>query len=439
MLPVPRTSQTPFASTIRVLVWSGPIAAMFLAWTSQRAVAQMYRVDEADQRARANLVAAKRYVNNPDASPDDRQRYLDFFTKYFFQAMTRTDPSSLAELASSRDFLIKQVLWGSNNKAVQAELTKMSREQLSPIVDGAAYHPTVRVNAVLMLGMLNDEYLEGDSAKPHLRATADLIRVVDSATVNANYPPAVILGALTGLERHAQLRASLPPAAIDRITGAALKLVVHDQPIQGMDGEVYDWLRYRAASVLAQLGSLGQNNQVYSGILQLVGKLKSLDDRCDAAALLAKLTYNGAKVDATITSERLLKLASDIADAELARAIEFEGKAPTMSFNAGRGDRGDSDFTDVTAANQGGYPRRPLLAHLLALRQALTATRPALPADTRAKFDAVASAINPTIEAASSRDAVELGIASRVREMAAALKRIVAASPAAPAATTSAF
>lgn len=435
-----RTMDARLATTRLRAGWAICLAAL-VACAPADAGAQMYRVDEPlDPGARLHQPAAVRYTRNPDGSPEDRQKYLDYFTKYFFQAMTRTDPASLAELSGARDILFKQTLWATGNRQIQAELTKIAQPELSKIVHSAAgqppYHPTVRYNAVLMLGLLDEVYdPQGNTDKPYLRATGDLFKVVDSATANNNYPPAVILGALIGLERHAQLRASLDPRAIDLITNATLKLVLQDQPIQSMNPEAYDWLRLRAAGVLAQLGSVGTDNQVFNAILGLVGKLKSLDDRCEAAALLAKLSYDGAKLDATVTAERLLKLTADIGEAELARAIQFEGgPSTTTTFSPGRdGGRGEPDFGSVSTGTQGKYPRQPLLVHLDALRKALTATRPALPPETQAKFDAVVSAVNPVIDAAGNRDTIELGIATRVREMAAALKRLTAAS-AAPAA-----
>jgi hypothetical protein len=170
----------------------------------------------------------------------------------------------------------------------------------------------------------------------------------------------------------------LPQNGTEAITNATLKIVLQDQPIQGMNPEAYDWLRLRAAGVLAQLGSVGNENKVHNAILSLVGKLKLLDDRCDAATLLAKLTYNGAKIDAAMTSERLLKLASDVGVAELARAITFEGNPATAVYTGRDSGRGEPEFSDTGAGAQGKYPRQPLLAHLLALQKLPRSMWPAI-------------------------------------------------------------
>ena len=98
----------------------------------------------------------------------------------------------------------------------------------------------------------------------------------------------MILGALIGLERHAQFRESLPPEAVTAMSAALLKLVTNDTPIQEMDRDAYSWMRLRAASALARLGSVGDKNAINNAIVKLAASGKSLDDRCAAAALLGK-------------------------------------------------------------------------------------------------------------------------------------------------------
>jgi hypothetical protein len=295
----------------------------------------------------------------------------------------------------------------------------------------------VRYNAVLILGMLDEVYAnQAGGPKPLPAGTNALSSIVSSATTATPFPPAVILGALIGMERHARYSQSMSPAAIDAMTAATLKLVTHDDPILQLNGEEYDWFRLRAASALAQLGNVGTDNTNFNAVLQLVGKLTLLDDRCDASALLAKFKYEGTSLDSAATAEVLLKLSADVADAELAKAIEFEsgpsGGASISNSRTGRGDGRDSEFDLGGASTTGGYPRRPLLAHLINLRQALTGTKPALPPETQAKFDAIVAAVTPVIDAASNKDTIELAVASRVREMSAAIKRVTAAAAPAP-------
>ena len=66
---------------------------------------------------------------------------------------------------------------------------------------------------------------------------------------------------------------------------ALLKLVTQDKPIQEMDRDTYAWMRYRAASAARKLGTVGDKNAIHNAIIQLAVTNKSLDDRCEAAAL----------------------------------------------------------------------------------------------------------------------------------------------------------
>ena len=77
-------------------------------------------------------------------------------------------PCGLGELGKLRYELFKQYLWNTTNEQLQADLTELARQATGRIVLNAAYHPAVRYNAVLVLGMLDQQYaIEGKRpAKP---------------------------------------------------------------------------------------------------------------------------------------------------------------------------------------------------------------------------------------------------------------------------------
>ena len=126
-------------------------------------------------------------------------------------------------------------------------------------------------------------------------ANAFLTQIVDYAADDKPVPPPLVLGALIGLERHAQLREGLPPEAVAAMTAAMVKLVSHEKPIQEMDPDAYAWIRFRAAEALAKMGGVGDKNSVHNAIVKLVASSKSLDDRCKAAGILDKITYKDVK------------------------------------------------------------------------------------------------------------------------------------------------
>jgi hypothetical protein len=247
----------------------------------------------------------------------------------------------------------------------------------------------------------------------------------------------VILGAVIGLERHAQYREALSPAAVQAMTAALVKLVAHDEPIQDMDRTAYAWLRLRAASALVRFGSVGPNNSVHDALVGLIGELTSLDDRCSAAALLAQIKYDGAKVDGAATAEALFALARDVA-ADGKKQAEKSHEA----INRGGGyvpDAGAVYSSDGTT-QQEKFPRRKILSRLVDLRTGLRAVKPEqgqsiVPADAQPKVDAVIAAINPVIQSALDKGTVELKLTQDIITMASAIDQAVpAAQPAAAAA-----
>ncbi|MEX2317749.1 MAG: hypothetical protein WD669_11395 [Pirellulales bacterium] len=421
------------------LIVSRPLLAAILSCLPSIAFAQPFRTDPVDNRPKVDRPLVAQWVTDPAQFAANQQRINDFFTKFLFPAMTRTEPNALADAAELREELFKKYLWASTNEQIQKNLTGLAYNAMLPIVvsDPAQppYDPIVRYNALLVLGLLDEQYPNPAAPqtpqKPLLTATAQLLRIVNSAATNNPYPPQMILGALLGLERHATLRQSLPPQAVDAMTTSMLNFVSREAPPPNVGADVHAWMRLRAAAVLAQLGRPGNEGQVYNALLRLVATLKSLDDRCDAAALLDKLKYEGAKVDGAVTAQQLLKLSADVAEAEIARAIEFEEKhlSGGIQFSTGRETRRESTF--MGTESQEVYPRRPLVAHLVGLRLALRATKPLVSTEAQGKFTALLSAIEPVIQSAGNKDTVDLVLANTVRDMVDAMRRVTAA-PAAP-------
>jgi hypothetical protein len=422
------------------------IALALTAIVSTPVRAQQYKTIPipADEPAKRFMNAAKQCVRDPGRFSQERAQFEEYFTKVYFPAMTGTTPEELGKLGDSRYNLFKTFLWATDNEQLQTSLTNLAYAAMFNIIrpQSPPFHPAVRYNAVLTLGMLDEQYArEGANPrppKPLPKATSVLIKIVESATAdnpklkNAFAPP-VILGAVVGLDRHAQHRNQVDPAAIQAMSTALLKLVAQDQPIQDMDRNAYSWLRLRAAGALATLGSVGQNNEVHDGLLRLIAGLRSLDDRCAAAALLAKINYEGAKVDGPATANALFALARDVAAAEAKRAKEVQEAEVGLGPAIGVGRSQEYGMTE--GAVQERFPRRQVLVRLIDLRAGLQKVKPVVPADAQAQVDAVLAAVEPVITAAmDSKNTVELELVQAVVTMAEAVNRAVPA-PQAPAAS----
>jgi hypothetical protein len=425
-------------------------AAGILAGLQPLVAAQEYRSHAVDEKARTNRVYAQRCLKDPATYAAEKAKFDEFFAKYYFPAMTGTTPESLGDLGKLRYELFKLYLWNTTNEELQRNLTTLTYNAMRPIVIGP-YHPAVRYNAVLTLGMLDEQYaIDGAGARPprpHSPANKLLVQIVEAGAAGKAVPPSLVLGALVGLERHARFHAGLPTDAANATIAAALKIVGQDKPSLEMDSEVFSWIRLSAARVLAEFGSVGTNNQAHDALVKLIGSGGSIDDRAAAAALLAKINYEGAQIDGAAAAEQLLKLARDMAEAEDKRAKEFEdarfqgsgvGAARRGPVGRGGGFRGEMMDGGFAGEQKDEYPRSLVLNRLTDLRTGLTALRPTMPAEIQAKFDTVLTAIGPVIEATSSKDSVGLEIARAARAMAASINTVTATPAAATASTAAA-
>ena len=396
--------------------------------------AQEYKSDAVDAEAnRFAGIAKTQCVRDASRYAADKAKFAEYFTKAYFPQMTRTSPEDLEKLGDARYNLFDDFLWATNNEQLQRDLTTLTMGAMLNIIkpQNQPYHPAVRYNAVLIIGMLDEQYPRQGAnprpSKPLPQATQVLTRIVELATTRDVFAPPVILGAVIGLERHAQLRASLSPAQIQAMTAALLTLINHEEPIQEMDRSAYSWLRVRAAGVLALLGNRGADNEVHDAIVKLAGGLRSLDDRCEAAALLQKLDYRDAKLDPATTTDPLFALARDLGEAEAKRAREFQEQRLGSGGYVPVGPGGRGYGAGVYGEQQELFPRNHVLDRLVDLRDGLQAVKPAVLEESQAQIDAVLAAISPVINSAADDDTGELQFTSNVVSMADAIELAVPA------------
>jgi hypothetical protein len=397
-----------------------------------------------DEPAKKFLMIAKACVRDPGSFAQQRAQFEEFFKKVYFPTMTGTTPEELAKLGALRYELFRSYLWATDNEQLQSTLTELAYTAMLGIIrpQTPQFHPAVQYNAIITLGMLDAQYArEGANArppKPLPKATSALIVVVDSATtedpkLKHSFTPPVVLGAVIGLERHAQLRESLDAATIQKMTTSLLKLIAQEEPLQGMDRNAYSWLRLRAASALATLGSVGQNNDVHDGLINLIASFRAIDDRCATAALLKKINYAGAKVDPAATANTIFALSRDVADSESKAAKKFQDE----QIGLGPGGTGAIGNIGLAGQEQEKFPRRQVLDRLTDLRAGLVAVKPVVAADAQVQVDAVLAAIDPVITAALDKNTVELKLTQAIGTMADAINRAIPA-PQAPAADAAA-
>ncbi len=411
------------------------VCLLLLLATAGSTAAQQYRSDPVDEKVRRYSANAKQWLGNPGAYTADKAHFDEYFEKFYFPDMTRTDDVALGRLGESRFNLFKKFLWNTTDQNLQRDLTAAAYKKMREIAiskEQPPYHPAVRYNAVLVLGLLDEQYAAGaQKPKPLLDANKFLTQIVSLAADDKPVPPPLVLGALIGLERHLQLRESLPPDAVTAMTAAMLKLVSHEQPIQEMDPDAYAWIRLRAAEALAKMGGVGDKNSIHNAIVKLVASSKSLDDRCEAAGMLDKVNYKDVKLDDATTAEPLFALARDVATAEDKRAADFQSQfsgGVSVGPSAARSRMSEFSPGSGTGEQTETYPRRQVLTRLTNLRAAVAKVKPSLPTDTQKKADELLKAIDPAKTAISDKGKVELTLAAAIRTMAININKAVPAA-----------
>jgi hypothetical protein len=417
--------------------------AFLLLCLAGTAVAQQYQADDVDKNAFKNTVVAQNCIKEPTRYAADKDKFTEYFVKFYFPAMTQFGPDDLSKLGDARYNLFSKFLWPSKSEELQRDLTQLAFDAANGIVFSRDknYHPAVKYNAVLILGLLDDQYADAGGTKhppkPHVKANEKLVAIVKAAGDGKHVPPSLLVGALVGLERHAQFHDAFKQTQIDAMTSAVLKLASLNPPAPDLDPQVAEWIRLQTATILAELGTVGPNNQSHIALMKfLADPSMTLDTRGRVAALFASIKYDGASIDGKATADGMLNFAKEVADAEAKRAQEFQEKQVATGGGGGgyspmasRG-RGESMRAEVGQSNPNDYDRRTLLARIGDLRRGINALKPVVPADKQPVFDAVLAAIKPVMDAAENKDTVSLALVDKVQKMAGEIQRV--AKPSAP-------
>lgn len=356
-----------------------------------------------------------------------------YFKTYYFPKMTQETPGSLAGLGKKREDLVK-LLRGATVPAAQKHLTELTMGVMRTL-SRDNYHPAVRYNAALILGMLDQKYASGGAnpAPPVVlpAGTNELLELLEKNEFNGvQVHPSVKVGALEGLERHA--RFGLDAQYTDRVTKAALAVLAQEPTDTEVDADVSHWIQCQAASVLAVQFKDGPNAEVHAALTKLIANDKmSLEDRCCVVGLLKNMKYAGA-ADADIVSTLLpLGILTQAVVAEGAeKAEEYvelrRGNAPAgrraSSFRR-RGEEGPK------------FERRELLSRLFSITKGAGSLSKGLPEAEKQKIQSLTDLLKPVIIKSLDKKTGDLDVTGEVIKLDRAISTIVANwQPAKPAA-----
>lgn len=396
-----------------------------------------YKSDEIDQSLRRQRTLVKKYASNPASDPSKKQLFEDYITKYYIPKMTQADPMALGELGNDRYELFRQIVWPAHPSA-QAWLTSTLLQRMQAIYRDSAYHPSVRYNALLVIGMLDDQYGNDASSnrqppKPSLEANKFLVGVLASGYKNASVPPAMMVGALVGLERHAKYRESLPPDAQNTMAKGFMAIAQAEKFPQEMNRSASNWIRLQAAIGLVEFASIGENAQYHQTLTKLLDNpALNVEDRCQVAGLIAKLPYKaGDPIDGPGSLKSLSQLAIDYAADEAKIAKKFiDMQIGVGGFFAGN----PAGTVDGFRVENGRllYERRRPVGYLTEIQGALKAIEPAVSEDQKKLIQSLQQAIKPVMDLGIDKDSSDLELAQAIQTMAQELNLLAPTAGAKP-------
>ena len=282
--------------------------------TDQKTYREIRDVKEVSRGEIREITSAMRGGSIPDRA---------LFERYFnYRIAEFTWPENRHLLHAMRDRLKKQDLQQAAGSAYEA-LNALLLKRMTEIASGEAYHPAVRLNAVLLLGKLdrNKPNFSGKGFVPLPDALPVLMARVkpDSATA---VDDALMVAALTGIRRQAEAeQKAIDPKEQQQIVETMLAVLNSEKP-DHRNLDVDGWVRRRAAEVLSAIGASGTDSNgtaVVDALLAMTANDKlPITSRCAAADAVGHLdlTRVAKKIDAKQWLRPLAMLAHEVTDEE---------------------------------------------------------------------------------------------------------------------------
>jgi hypothetical protein len=194
------------------------------------------------------------------------------------------------------------------------ELNRMTLARMKEIVGGSKYDSAAKVNAMIVIGELNDVDEPG-KGKP----LPEAFPLLWAVTHSPKFKDELKIAAMLGLDRFA---AAGTLQKKDEVAKLMLALVKQKDPPPKRSPDGHNWMRRQAAAILVKMGGGAANTEVVNAIAAIAADPTARPTmRCEMAQLIgqSKLTP-AAKVDVQLLAGSLGHLAVDICNAELDEA-----------------------------------------------------------------------------------------------------------------------
>lgn len=234
-----------------------------------------------------NVDAAKPYLNG-----------------YVYPRMTQ--PDALSEAGTMRDSFFRTYLRPDLNAGARQQLINGSiLPAMKTIANGADYYPAARLNAVAMIGRLDDRGLvrSGSDATPPIPSSAAFEFL--SGTLNdVNIPPYLKAAAIQGLVRHLKIDRAAKGRLLDdgdrnKLTTFAVNTIQEKTPGQDQwQAELSYWLKRRSVQLIGEVGTPGSGGKLIDLLMGIVNdETQTLWMQFDAVQALRKINFTGVPGD----------------------------------------------------------------------------------------------------------------------------------------------
>lgn len=234
-----------------------------------------------------NIEAAKPYLNG-----------------YVYPLMTQ--PEALTEAGTMRDGFFRTYLRPDLAQGPRQQLISGSLlPAMKTIANGANYYPAARLNAVAMIGRLDDRALvrSGGSTTPPIPSAAGF-QFLSNALSDANIPPYLKAAAMQGLMRHLKVdRAAkgrlLNDAARNKLTTFAVNTIQEKTPGQDQwQKELSYWLKRRSVQLIGEVGTPGSGGKLIDLLMSIANDdTQTLWMQFDAVQALRQINFTGVPGD----------------------------------------------------------------------------------------------------------------------------------------------
>jgi hypothetical protein len=250
-------------------------------------------------------------------SGEQQQMAEDYLKKFLVPSWTL--PANFPKLAKVRSDLRREL--GTGRGKPHADAVSSLLDSMTKLAEGN-FAPVTRVNAMLLIGDLNEQ--EPATPRDSPVPLADAFTVLVGAATGDKQPDAIKVAALVGLTRHARLNAADPQVVAQQLRPKLIELAGARTPPRGRSADGHDWMRCVAIKLLGLLRSAEPENSVAKVLgAIIVDQRNSIYARSVAAETLNNLDYSHAGgLNPTVYAVAVGRLALESCDSELKAATK---------------------------------------------------------------------------------------------------------------------